>query len=98
MKTMSHFRLSTKIFSEYSSDKRSPLGTMRFGKRSLATYDDDNSIADAAYFNYDKREAADNGEDSIDRNIRSPLGTMRFGKRSDGKYSFFSFEFSISLR
>ncbi|CAI4232607.1 unnamed protein product [Auanema sp. JU1783] len=53
--------------------KRTPLGTMRFGKRSSAM---ENFLLTEQLFG---RKRADG---SSERSIRAPLGTMRFGKRS----------------
>uniref|UniRef100_A0A1I7X910 Uncharacterized protein n=1 Tax=Heterorhabditis bacteriophora TaxID=37862 RepID=A0A1I7X910_HETBA len=56
---------------DYYNEKRSPLGTMRFGKRMAI---DDN------YYYLDKK--ADSTMAETQRSIRTPLGTMRFGKRT----------------
>lgn len=62
---------STILSSAGETDKRTPLGTMRFGKREF--------LEDEDYSGYDKRSLDD---EETQRSIRAPLGTMRFGKRN----------------
>ncbi|CAJ0935000.1 unnamed protein product, partial [Mesorhabditis belari] len=61
--------------SDADEDKRTPLGTMRFGKRAILESADDDFLDDKLSFNI---------FDGLLREARSPLGTMRFGKRSGG--------------
>ncbi|CAD6188851.1 unnamed protein product [Caenorhabditis auriculariae] len=64
-------------------EKRSPLGTMRFGKRDMPMdVEDFEENGYPPYYLSKKADVAVGDYDQIYRDTRSPLGTMRFGKRS----------------